>query len=274
VNSTLKTLAIALAMGLSVSGAFAAGTASDTAANYASTWGTTPPNMGSGFGVWNNNAINNNSPPYAGTYLDQTSYNNPDGVLSGTYAWGTYANGGSGDGAFSLSRPFTAGASGSTSLFNQTFSIGIGSGGIGGTGSGISLNIGTAFTLSYLGGGADNMWLSVGGGSPTALPVNFSNLNGGLLVALSVSGSLNSATEGYTLTLSPFAGGSAFYSGGGTFDSSSYDTSSFTFIDSNTTDNQYVNNPSISLEVVPEPSTVALSLSGLAMLLAFRRRAK
>jgi hypothetical protein len=274
VNSTIKTLAIALAMGLSASGAFAAGTASDTAANYAASWGTTPPNLGSGFGAWNNSAINNNNPPYSGTYLDQTSYGNPDAVLSGGYAWGTYANSGPPAPAFIMSRSFTAGASGSTSLYNQTFSAGISSSGIGGTGSGISLNIGTAFTLSYVGGGTDNMWLSVGGGSATALPVNFSNLSGGLLVALAVSGSLNSTTEGYTLTLSPFGGGSAFYSGGGTFDSSAYDTSSFTFTDTDTSDNQYVNNLSISPEAVPEPSTVALSLSGLATLLAFRRRAK
>jgi hypothetical protein len=261
-------------MGLSACGAFAAGTASDTAANYAASWGVSAPNLGSGFGAWNNMAVNNNNPPYSGTYLDQTSYNNPDAVLSGGYAWGTYANGGSGNGAFNLSRPFTAGASGSTSLYNQTFSVGISSSGIGATGSGITMNIGTAFSLSYLGGGTDNMLLSVGGGSASALPVNYSDLSGGLLVALAVSGSLNSATEGYTLTLSPFAGGPAFYSGGGTFDSSSFNTSSFTFTDSNTANNQYVNNLSISPEAVPEPSTVAMSLSGLATLLAFRRRAK
>jgi hypothetical protein len=273
-NNTLKTLAIALAMGLSVSGAFAAATASDTAANYAASWGTTPPNLGSGFGAWNNNAINNNSPPYSGTYLDLTSYGNPDAVLSGGYAWGTYANSGPPTPAFVMSRSFLAGASGSTSLFNQTFSVGISSSGIGGTGSGLSVNLGTAFTLSYLGGGTDNMLLSVGGGSATALPVNYSNLSGGLLVALSVSGPLNSATEGYTLTLSPFAGGPAFYSGSGTFDSSVYNTSSFTFTDTDTSNNQYVNNLNISPEAVPEPSTVAMSLSGLATLLAFRRRAK
>jgi hypothetical protein len=274
VNPTLKTSAIVLAMGLSASGAFAAGTASDTAANYAASWGTTPPNLGSGFGPWNNSAINNNNPPYSGTYLDQASFGNPDGVLSGTYAWGTYANSGPPAPAFVMSRSFTAGASGSTSLYNQTFSAGIASSGIGGTGSGITMNIGTAFSLSYLGGGADNMLLSVGGGSATALPVNYSDLSGGLLVALAVSGSLNSTTEGYTLTLSPFAGGSVFYSVSGAFDSSSFDTSSFTFTDTDTSNNQYVNNLNISPEAVPEPSTVAMSLSGLATLLAFRRRAK
>ena len=274
VNSTPKNLAIAFVMGLSACGAFAAGTASDTAANYASSWGVSPPNLGSGFGAWNNNAINNNNPPYSGTYLDLTSYGNPDAVLSGGYAWGTYANSGPPAPAFVISRSFTAGASGSTSLYNQTFSAAISSSGIGGLGSGLTVNIGTAFSLSYLGGGSDNMLLSVGGGSATALPVNFSDLNVGLLVALAVSGSLNSATEGYTLTVSPFVGGPAFYSGGGAFDSSSYNTSSFTFTDTDTSNNQYVNNLSISPEVVPEPSTVAMSLSGLATLLAFRRRAK
>ena len=273
-NSTLKTLAIAFAMGLSASAAFAAATASDTAANYASSWGISPPNLGSGFGAWNNNAINNNSPPYAGTYLDLTSYGNPDAVLSGGYAWGTYANSGPPAPELVLSRSFTAGASGSTSLYNQTFSAGISSSGIGGTGSGLTLNIGTAFSLSYLGGGTDNMLLSVDGGSATALPVDFSDLSGGLVVALAVSGSLNSTTEGYTLTLSPFAGGPAIYSGGGTFDSSTYNTSSFTFTDTDTSNNQYLNNLSISPEPVPEPSIVAMSLSGLAALLAFRRRAK
>jgi len=273
-NSTLKTSAIVFAMGLSTCGVFAAGTASDTAANYASSWGTAPPNWGSGFGIWNNNVINGNNPPYAGTYLDLLSYGNPDAVLSGGYAWGTYANSGPPAPAFVMSRSFTAGASGSTSLYNQTFSAGISSSGIGGLGSGITVNIGTAFNLSYLGGGADNMLLSVGGGSATALPVNYTDLSGGLLVALAVSGSLNSATEGYTLTLSPFAGGAAFYSGSGTFDSSSFNTSSFTFTDTDTANNQYVNNLNISPEVVPEPSTVALGISGLATLLAFRRRAK
>ena len=272
-DSTFKTLAIALAMGLTTSGAFAAGTASDTAANYSASWGTSPPNLGSGFGAWNNAAINNNNPPYSGTYLDLTSYGNPDAVLSGGYAWGTYANSGPPAPAFVMSRSFTAGASGSTSLYNQTFSAGISSSGIGGTGSGITANIGTAFSLSYLGGGTDNMLLSVDGGSATALPVNYSDLSGGLLISLSVSGALNSTTEGYTLTLSPFAGGPALYSASGAFDSSSFNTSSFTFTDTDTSNNQYVNNLSISPEAVPEPCTLAVfALSGLTTLLAVRRR--
>jgi PEP-CTERM motif len=272
-NSTVKILAIALAMGLSASGLFAAATASDTAANYASTWGTSPPNSGNGFGNWNFQALNNNSPPYVGTYLDETSYGNADGVLSGGYAWGTYANGGSGNGEFIMTRPFTAGPSGSTSLYNQTFSIGIGSGGVGGTGSSISLNVGTAFGLSYVGGGSDNMLLSVDGGMSTTVAVNFTDLEAGLLVSLAVSGPMNSASEGYALTISPFAGGSPLYTTSGTFDSSAYNTSSFTFDDLNTSANGYVNNPNITPESVPEPtSMVMLGFAGLASLLAIRRR--
>jgi hypothetical protein len=272
-NSTFKTSAIALAMGLSASGAFAAATASDTAANYVGTWGTSAANLGSGFGAWSFALNNANNPPYVGTYLDQTSYGNSDGVLSAGYAWGTYANGGAGNGSFAMTRPFTAGPSGSTSLYNQTFSLGIGSSGIGPAGSSLGVNVGTAFGLSYLGGGADNFLLSVDGGSATALPVTFGDLMSGLQIALAVSGPLNSPTEGYTLTLSPFSGGPAYYTGSGTFDASSYNTSSFTVVDSNTSNDGFVNNPAISPEAVPEPSTLMLlGINAGAALAFFRRR--
>ena len=259
--------------------AFAAATATDTAANYTGGWSaSTTPNLGSGFGAWNVQAVNNNNPPYSGTYLDLATYGNPDGVLSpggsGGAAWGTYANGGDGSGVLVMSRAFTAGPSGSSSLYNQTFSVGIGSGGIGGTGSSIVLNIGTAISLTYLGGGADNFNLIVDGGGASVIPVTFANQNGGLLIALSVSGPLNSATENYTLALSPFAGGSPYYTTSGTFNSAAFNTASFTFYDYNTSNDQFVNNPNISAEgSVPEPSTLALSaLSGLAMLIVARKR--
>jgi hypothetical protein len=256
-NSKLRTSinlsAIAMVLGLTGGAAYAAANASDTAANYVSTWGTTPPNMGTGFGPWNNQAVNNNSPPYSGTYLDQTSYNNSDGVLSGGYAWGTYANGDPGNGAFILSRPFTA-AGGTANLLNQTFSIGLGSKSL--TSGTIALNIGSAFGLSYVGGGADNFMLSVDGGAGTVVPVTAAQLNAGILVSLSVSGPLNAANEGYQLAISPFAGGLPLYTQSGTFNSSAYDTASFTFADTNTSGDQFVNNPTIV--AVPEPSSLAL----------------
>jgi hypothetical protein len=272
-DSTLKTSAIALAMGLSASGVFAAATASDTAANYAATWGTSAANLGSGFGAWGFTLNNANNPPYVGTYLDQTSYNNPDGVLSSGYAWGSYANGGAGDGSFVMARPFTAGSSGSASLYNQMFSVAIGSGGVGGSGA-VGVNVGTAFNLSYNGSGSDNFLLSVDGGVATTLPVNFSDLAGGLQITLAVTGLLNSTTEGYTLTLSPFAGGPAFYTGSGTFDSASYNTSGFLFSDSNTSNDQFVNSLNITPEAVPEPSSMMLVTVNAVAALAFIRRRK
>ena len=264
----MKTLlAILASTALLTNAAFAAANASDTAANYVGPgWSTTPQNLGTGFGAWNNQALNNNSPPYAGTYMDQTSYNNSDGVLSAGYAWGAYANGAPGNGEFLLSRPFTA-AGGTANLLNQTFSIGLGSKGL--TSGSMALSIGTAFNLGYVGGGTDNFTLSVDGGATSVVPVNFAQLNAGILVALTVTGALNSPSEGYALTISPFAGGAALYSTSGTFNSAAYSTSSFSLDILNTSSDQFANNPTIT--TIPEPASLALF--GLAAIaLGFRAR--
>src|SRR5882724_1993398 len=228
--------AMVVALGLACGRADAAATASDTAANYApSSWSTTPPNGGSGFGAWNITLSNANNPPYVGTYLD-----NGSSIVTGGYSFGTYANGTGDNGSFNAIRPFTAGASGSSSLHNQTFSLDLSSGGVG-NGSGgppsseLGFSIGSAFSFFYLGTGSDNFEFNPAGTGLVVTPVNFSELNSGLHVSLAVSGALNSTSEAYTLTVSPFAGGSPYYTTSGTFNSLTHDTSNLYYYDMNTT---------------------------------------
>lgn len=257
--------AIVVALGLSGSLAFAAGTANDTASNYSGTgWSAaTTPNNGSGFGAWN---VTLSGGGAEGTYLSTGS-----AVATGGYAWGTYANS-SGTAEISISRAFTAGASSSSSLYNQTFSVDLTSAGIGPSQGELAIGFGNAFSFSYLGTGSDNFLFSVDGATPITTSVNYSELSAGIDVSLSVNGALASPTEDYTLTVTAVGGGS-LYTTSGTFDSSAYNTSSFNYLDSNTTGDNFFNNLSISPESVPEPSTLALcGLSGVAGLVAIRRR--
>jgi hypothetical protein len=272
-SSVLYSLAIITALGLSGSTVFAAATANDTASNYSGGgWGATPPNDGTGFGAWSITVNNNNSPPYVGTYLDTGSP-----VVSGGYSWATYANGGGNNGSISILRAFTpGGVSGSSSLYNQTFSVDLSSGGVG-NGSGgppnseLSIGLGNAFSFSYLGTGSDNFLFSVDGGTPTTTPVDFSELNAGMVVSLTVSGALNSPSEDYSLSVSAISGGSPLYTQSGNFDSSVYNTSDFSYLDSNTANNNYFNNLNLTTEV-PEPSTMVLGAAGLVTLLLLQRR--
>lgn len=270
--SVLFTATVAMALGLSSAPVFGAATASDTAANYATTWGTSAPNAGTGFGAWNFTLNNANNPPYVGTYLDNSS-----AVTSSGYAWATYANQGDNNGSISITRPFTTGASGSSSLFDQTFSMELSSGGVG-NGSGgppnseLAVGVGNAFNFSYLGTGGDNFLLSVDGGAPVTTPVNFSELSQGLIISLTVSGPLNSLSENYTFSVNSVSGDNSLFSQTGTFDSLDYNTSNFNYLDSNTTGNGYFNDLTISAESVPEPSTLVLGAAGVATLLLLRRR--
>lgn len=215
---------------------------------------------------------NNDGPPYAGTYL-AGSGDTPIADVSGN-AWGVYANSAQGTTlpSVTFTRPFTAGPlSGSTSLFDQSFSFRLGSGGVGPNQGLLSAAVGSAFLLEYNGlASGDNMFFGVDGATPQSVAVTFTQLNAGLNVSLAVNGAVNSPSENYTLTIASLSN-TPIYTQSGTFDASTFNTSQFQFEDSNTTGNGYFNSLNLSVESVPEPSSVAIfAMSGLGMLLAFR----
>jgi hypothetical protein len=279
--------AIALALAFSAGTVSASNAASDTAANYsAGGWGLTPPNLGSGFGPWTVMTINAFNPPYVGTYLSTGS-----AVNSAGFAWGTYANGTGDNGNVHLFRPFTPAGGGYSdpstlgTLYRQTFSVSLSSVGIGnGSGGppnsafGFQLATGqnfntasTALYLVYRGTSAlDNMYIwDNNTGVETPVPVTFAELNAGLTVSVAV-GNNPDGLNPYTLTVSPFTGGSPYAIVNGAENGPLQAVDLFDF---NTTGDGFFNNLNITPEAVPEPSSLALfGLSGLAMLLRLRRR--
>ena len=89
------TLALAVCAGAyfaAPSGLHAAMVGSDNANNYsATTWSSTPANLGTGLGPWAT-AGNSSTAPYTGVYLNKPSYD-PSLIGSGTYsAWAIYSD--------------------------------------------------------------------------------------------------------------------------------------------------------------------------------------
>jgi hypothetical protein len=264
----------------------AAMVASDNAANYNSgNWSLSAPNLGSGFGAWASFSTNNNGPPYAGTYFDTSGTN----ISTSSDSWGTYANNPtSAIPRVDLVRPFLPAAGGYSdpstlgTLYNQTFSLAMQTYGVGGSSSafGFSLDTGQGagatanpvLTLEYAGGGSDNMTLIDNDGTNnTAVPLNFSNINGGLLISVAV-GYNPDGLNPYTLTVSPAPGNSSFTMPYVFSNSTNGPIQQVDMFDLNTDSNGFFNSLSVSPELaVPEPTSLAM-LGGVSMLLTFRRR--
>ncbi len=278
--------AVSLALVGSVENASASNAASDTASNYSGGgWGLTPPNLGTGFGAWTVTAINGNNPPYVGTYLSTGS-----AVNSGGYAWGTYANGTGDNGNMHLFRTFTpAGGgyvdpSGFGTLFNQTISVSLSSAGIGngsggppGSALGFQLATGqnfntasTALYLVYRGTSVtDNMYIWDNNTNvETPVAVTYAQLSAGITVSVAVGNNPNGLNP-YTLTVTPFGGGSPYAVVTGDTTSA---LQSIDLFDFNTTGDGFFNNLNITAEAVPEPSTMALLGLGSLAAMVIRRR--
>jgi hypothetical protein len=292
--SMRKTWALVAVLGFAPGLASAAMVASDNGGNYISSggWGTSAPNDGSGFGPWASFVTNNTSPPYAGTYLDLTSYNNSPNIeaYGGGADWGTYANSGPPAPAMDLVRPFLPAAGGYSdpstlgTLYNQTFSVALASGGVGNAGAaiGFSLDIGQgagavttpALTLEYAGGGPDSLTLIDNNGTDnTAVPIDFSNLNGGILVSVAV-GSNPDGLNPYSVTISPLPGNSTFSTPVVLTGSENGPLQQVDMFTDNTTNDGFFNSLSITAEAaVPEPASIGL-VSAAALMLGARRRRK
>lgn len=279
-----------LLLGMAPAG-FSAMVASDNGSNYISSgWGLSAPNGGTGFGAWTNFATNNNSPPYAGTYLDLASYHNSPNIEASGADWSTYANSSPPTPRVDLVRPFLPALGGYSdpsslgTLYNQTFSVAMASNGIGGAGAadGFSLDIGQgagavsspALTFEYAGGGTDNMTLIDNNGTDnTTVPINYNNFTNGILVSVAV-GSNPDGLNPYTVTISPLPGNATFSTPVVLTGSENGALQQVDMFDNNTAGDGFFNSLGITAEVaVPEPASLGLLGVG-ASALALRRRRK
>jgi hypothetical protein len=267
----------------------AAMVANDNASNYAAGgWGNTPPNNGAGFGPWNVAITDGSNPPYVGTYLD--SYGNAPNIATSGYTWGTYSNTPDATNAnrIDLMRPLTVNPtgyqdpSGLGTLYNQTFSVAMLTGGLGnGNGGppnsalGFSLETGQGPSatpvLTFEGIGYNSIDASVlidnDGTNSSTVPVTYAEFNAGIVVSVAV-GNNPDGLNPYSITISPALGGAPYY----TYSNyTSGPIQQVDLFDANTTGNGYFNSLNVSAESVPEPASIGL-LCGAAVMLTARRR--
>ena len=281
-----KLFSFVAALGLAGASASAALVASDNAGNYNSgNWGLAAPNNGTGFGAWASFATNNDGPPYAGTYYDNSGKN----IGTSGNSWGVYANSPTTvNPRTDLVRPFLpapggyADPSGLGTLYNQAFSAAYQTDGIGnaGQGGGLSLDSGQGagatanpvITIGYLGGGTDNMTLIDNNGTDnTTVPLTFNNVTNGIIISVAV-GANPDGLNPYSITISPAPGNTTFTTPVVLTGSENGAIQQADLFNNNATNNQYFNSLAITPEAaVPEPATLGL-LGSASLLLTFRRR--
>lgn len=259
--------------------ASAAEVASDNAGNYTASQFDSAfvPNQGSGFQNWYVNIVNNNSPPYAGLFLD-TSGNS---IATASNSWGVYANTPSSgnDPKVDLYRPLVGDNGTGTGALEvgQTMSWSMLSTGVAGTGADNLTSVGVAlqngvntggfneFVFEYgnFNGEGDHALISDANGT-TSTPITFSNLSAGLKLAFTLT-----TASSYSFTVDT-AGGSLLYSHSGSIGAS---INQFDLFNYNTTGgNGYFNSLAVSNAAVPEPASLAMFGAGALGLLGLARR--
>jgi hypothetical protein len=260
-------LATGMVWGMSAGLALAAASANDSASNYVSVWGTSPPNNGTGFGNWGFNGG-----PSSGMYNTfLAGISDTPIVDGGGNAWALSANSVPISGYLAASRAFTPGPSASASLYNQTLSFDMAVSGVPSPSPSappgyFEVTVGSlSFGFQEDGSLAPYTYLDNTTSNTLVDPaISLSQWNAGLAVSISVSGALNSSAENYTLTVSPFSGGGPIFSNSGTFDSSRFVPSAVTFLDYGFGGYGYFNSLNITPEPAPEPSMIGLMGIGLA----------
>jgi hypothetical protein len=295
--ATLAVAAMAAACIGSATPVHAAMIASDNAANYTS-FGTTPSptNGGTGFGAWNIQLTNDNSPPYAGSFLGNNASVNI-ASSSGAY-WGFYANSGTSTTIPSVNayRQFenSSGTGVGTLRQNQQFDAALevqsGNNGLGantGVAAGFSLDTvsnGTytpVFTLAFAQTpGANNnypvvttitdangstTYTSQAYNSPGTNAIDESQLEAGINASFALG-----ADGAYTLTLAPANGNTLLTSPLVYTGTVSGSINAADIFDSATNANLQVNN--LAVAATPEPASIALLAVAAGGLLLTRRK--
>lgn len=258
----MKTLLVAVAFLLSCSLTFAANLASDNAADaaYDDNWDTGD-NGGSGFGSWTINTAGNTA-HWIGTSTNNGGPPTPnEGIDTSGRSFGSWAQD---NGAlFEAYRSFGGGAL----SVGQTFKISLDNGWVepgGSLGVGLQNSNGESLWEWYFGGGAGN-YTNAAFGGPT--DSGYAYTERGLTLAFTLTGSTS-----FSLAVTSPQNGTTNYSGHLMSAASGQSVDRFRIFNYDTANSSHHDFFANSMEVVPEPGTLALVGTALISLLLFRRR--